>query len=105
VVQIEVREAILEVRKTVLGQEAVKQERIRIRPFQTNPASISVKAGATVNLGNYESARIDVMLTAPCYIEEIDDMFEHVKDWVDARMIKECKELTERSGVYENESS
>jgi hypothetical protein len=86
--KIEVREAIAEVRKTVFGQEEVSPERIRIRPFVTSPATISVKAGFTKNLGSYESARVDVFLSMPCYSEEIDDVYEQVKGWVDARVEK-----------------
>lgn len=84
--EIEVREAIVEVRTTVLGKEEVSEEKIRIRPFVTNPATVSVKAGFTKNLGNYESARVDVFLSMPCYSEEIDNVYEQVKDWVDARV-------------------
>lgn len=84
--EIEIRDAIMEVRKTVFGKEEVSQERMRIRPFVTTPASISVKAGFTKNMGNYESMRVDVMATFPCYSEEVDEAYEQVKDWVDARI-------------------
>jgi len=91
----EVRDGFFEVRKTVFGKETVSEDRIRIRPFATNPATVSVKAGATVNLGNFESARIDVMLSMPCYVEEVNFIYEQVKDWVDDRVQKEYKELKE----------
>jgi len=84
--EIHVVDSIMEVRKTVFGQEEVSQERIRIRPFVSAHASISVKAGFTKNLGNYESMRVDVMATMPCYPEEIDDAYQQVKDWVDGRI-------------------
>ena len=61
------KDAYFEVRRTVVGKETVENDRIRIRPFVTTPANVSVKGGATVNLGNYESARVDVMLSCPCY--------------------------------------
>jgi hypothetical protein len=92
-VAVETREKIIEVRKTMFGKEEVSQERIRIRPFVSNPASISVKAGITINLGNYESGRVDVMLTMPCYPEEIDGVYEDVKSWVDARVEHEKREI------------
>jgi hypothetical protein len=85
-VQITTRDSIAEVRKTVFGKEEVSNERVRIRPFISVPASISVKAGVTINLGNYESGRVDVMLTMPCYPEEIDRVYEDVKSWVDSRV-------------------
>ena len=62
---VESREAFLEVSKTALGQEEVSTEKIRVRPFLSHPAVVSVKAGATINLGNYESARVDIMLSFP----------------------------------------
>lgn len=92
------KEAFHEVRKTILGKEQVDTGRIRIRPFVTTPANVSVKAGATVNLGNYESARVDVMLSVPCYIEEIDEVYEQTKDWVDRMVKKEYDELSRSAG-------
>ena len=90
---LQIREGILEVSKTVLGVEEVSSERIRVRPFRTNPAVISVKGGATINLGTYDSARVDVMLSLPCYVEEIDDVYIQVKEWVDRRVALEYKEM------------
>ncbi len=94
-VSIETRDAIAEVRKTVFGKEEVSSERIRIRPFVSNPASISVKAGVTINLGNYESGRVDVMLTMPCYPEEVDQIYNEVKEWVDSRITHERRTIEE----------
>lgn len=91
--EILVRDAIMEVRKTMFGKEEVSQDRIRIRPFVSSPSTVSVKAGFTKNLGNYESARVDIMLTMPCYPEEIDGIYEEVKDWVDSRIDYLWKEL------------
>lgn len=96
--EVQTRDAIAEVRKTMFGSEEVSDERIRIRPFISNPASISVKAGVTINLGNYESGRVDVMLTMPCYPEEVDDIYEDVKKWVDARVEHERKEIEKAIG-------
>lgn len=89
---IEAREAVLHVSKTIFGGETEEEERIAVRPFETTPATISVKAGATINLGNYESARFDILLTVPCYKEEVDDVFLRVKEWVDERVAQEYKE-------------
>lgn len=96
--EIQTRDAIAEVRKTMFGKEEVSNERIRIRPFITNPASISVKAGVTINLGNYESGRVDVMLTMPCYLEEVDEIYEQVKNWVDSRVEHERRTIEAARG-------
>lgn len=87
------REAYYEVSKTVIGEEETETGRLRVSAFVTTPATVSVKGGATINLGNYESARIDVMLSVPCYVEEIDEIFEKVKVWVDEKLAKEYQEL------------
>lgn len=88
-------EAFYEVSKTVIGEEETKTGTLRVSKFISTPAVVSVKGGATVNLGNYESARIDVTLSVPCYPEEIDDVFLTVKEWVDLKLAKEYKELKE----------
>lgn len=96
--KIEQRDARYEVTKTVLGREETESGTMEIRPFETNPATVSVKGGATVNLGNYESARVDVMLTVPCYLEEIDEIYPRAKEWVDQKLATEYKELKEAAG-------
>ena len=98
-IEIETRDSIAEVRKTLFGKEEVSQERIRIRPFISTPASISVKAGVTINLGNYESGRVDVMLTMPCYPEEVDETYETVKQWVDSRVDHERRTIEASIGA------
>ena|SRR5210317_999800 len=98
-VEITTRDSIAEVRKTMFGKEEVSNERIRIRPFISQPASISVKAGITINLGNYESARVDVMLTMPCYPEEVDQVYEDTKNWVDSRVDHERRNIEAAVGA------
>ena len=38
----------------------------------TTPAEVEAKMGLTINLGNYESLRVDVGVKMPCYKEEIE---------------------------------
>jgi len=80
------------------GPEEHSEEKIRVRQFASTPATVSVKAGATVNMGNYESGRIDVMLTIPCYVEEIEDAFTTAKEWVDAKIGEEYNEMKASAG-------
>ena len=93
-----VKDGRYEVSRTVMGAEESDSGRITVTPFHTTPANISVKGGATINLGNYESARIDVMLSMPCYVEEIEEVFPKVKDWVDKKLAKEYRELKDQAG-------
>lgn len=70
------------------GAEKEKREEIEVGKFLTEPAYIRVNAGKTVNLGQYESFRIDVSITVPCYIEEIETVQPRVSDMV-ARMLED----------------
>lgn len=74
---------------TPQGQPSQNNQDLEIHSFVTEPASVRVSLGMTVNLGNYESARIDVSLTVPCYKEEVEDAFEYAREWVEARTLKE----------------
>jgi len=66
-----------------------KEEEIEITPFVTEPAKIAVSKGLTLNLGNYRSARIDVSVAIPCYVEEVGEVIEQVNNLVEARVIME----------------
>ena len=70
-------------------------------PPQEEPyATVGVKAGATVNQGDFNSARIDVSLFYPCKAEpeQVDKTYEKVRDWVDKRMAKEYESLIKSQG-------
>jgi len=67
-------------------------EVLEIHMFATQPATVKVEMGMTINLGNYESCRISVALTTPCYREEQDAAYVWVKDWVEERTLKEAQE-------------
>jgi len=81
------------VTKEIFKVETAEEAEISVRKFKTNPATVSVKAGCTVNLKQYESARIDIMVSVPCYIEEIEETFQAVKKFVDDKMSVEYSEL------------
>lgn len=57
-------------------------KKLRVRKFLVEPAYVRVNAGMTKNMGNFESLRLDVSLTVPCYAEEVDDVFPDVADRV-----------------------
>lgn len=70
-----------------------KSRTIQIMPFEAEPAYVSVKNGFTKNMGNYESARVEVMVSFPCYPEDIVDTYKDVKKIVNGIMGDELKEL------------
>lgn len=74
----QVYEATLWVHRTfkVAGEttsEEQDQGPIEVRVFQTIPARVSARLGRTINLGNYESIRLEVGVEYPCYAEEVED--------------------------------
>ena len=46
------------------------RRRIEVRKLKTAPALVGIGYGLTLNLGNFESARIDVSVSVPAYAEE-----------------------------------
>lgn len=73
------KEGTILVSKTILGQTTQKEEKIEIRPFLTDTASMSMSLGRTKNIGNYENVKVSVMVTAPCYKEEMIQVFKQVE--------------------------
>lgn len=80
------------------GPEKVDPTLVAVMPFVTNPAEVFYEAGATINLGNYESARVTVGIRVPCYREEIPTAFEAAKDWVEKKLEVEVNDIR-RAGV------
>lgn len=65
-------------------------------PSFTGPvATVSVSAGQTVNLGDYNSTKIDIFLSVPCNLGEEANAFEYAKHFVLSRMATEVKEIKE----------
>jgi hypothetical protein len=70
-----------------------QEEYLPTEPIEQDAAFVSVKAGATVKLHDFNMGRIDVSLMYPCKPEQINDVYEKVKDWVDTRLSKEVQDL------------
>lgn len=71
-----------------------EQEEISIHKFITTPAETGVSFGSTINLGNYEAARIDVWCKVPAYREELDEAFEFAKKFADNKMTEELEKVS-----------
>ena len=93
-----------EVRLTVLKSISLSGEKtsdersdevIQVRKFETAPAYVRVSAGATKNLGDYESLRIDVAVEVPCYYEEVDAVIDDVAQYVSSRLESEVIQYLE----------
>lgn len=82
------------VSETKFNQTSEEKQLIQIRPFATDPAHICVKLGRTINLGNYESAKIDVSVDVPCYVEECQRVYKEVMDFVQERLTEEVSKVS-----------
>lgn len=70
----------------------VTEKVIEVHQFVTEPAYVRVGAGVTKSTGNYESLRIDVAVTVPCYKEQIKSTAKEAAEFVAATLDKEIDE-------------
>lgn len=76
---------------------------LEVHQFVTEPAKVSYEVGLTMNLGNYESARITVGVTIPCYREELGVAMEFAKYRAEAEVSRVRKEIQEGSNASKKE--
>lgn len=74
-------------------QQVLADEKLVVHQYVTAPATVGVSLGQTINLGNFESVRIDVSVTVPCYREEIEDAYVWAKDFAEERMKAESADV------------
>jgi hypothetical protein len=67
------------------------EERVErdVEVFVTEPAFLRLNVGVTKNLGNYESLRVDVAVTVPCYKEVLEQTFDGGAEKVNALLSAE----------------
>ena len=90
---IQQKDALVRVRRTWFNQETDEDRYLMVRPFVTTPAQVTTALSRTINLGNYESAKISVSVTCPCYKEEIADIVKKVHQFVSAELDEQVSRL------------
>lgn len=60
--------------------------------FTTNGMSLTVEGGRTINLGNFESARIGVTLTLPCEPANLSEAYDWATEWVSGKVDEAIKQ-------------
>lgn len=58
-------------------------------------ATVSMNIGQTLNLGDYESCKVDIFMSVPCYLGEEDRALEHVRSFVQSKLVREVTEIKE----------
>jgi hypothetical protein len=79
--------------ETVEGKANGKTEVISVDKFVTEPAKVTVDYGLTMNLGNYETCRVGVAVTVPCYFEELDRAYKWATKWCENRVMAEQRSI------------
>lgn len=81
-----------------IGAMEGQTETLEVRTFAAPPAQVELGYGLTLNIGNYESARVDVKISVPCYREETDAAYEWARGWAEERMRREVNEIKNIAG-------
>ena len=74
-------------------REQSTEEVVEILKFEGQVAKVKRGYGLTLNLSNYESARLDVHVEVPCYLADVDAADEWARQWVEKRVIKEVENV------------
>lgn len=88
------KEVKLRVTKQYPGGEEDHEKTLTVKTFVAPPATVSVSYGRTINLGDFEFARIDMKLTLPCYTEEITPAFAYAENVVKELLAAEVGAIT-----------
>lgn len=89
------RSGVVTVSRTAFGQVDEEKSYLEIRPFATDTVRVGVKLGRTLNLGNYESARVDVSLDIPCYVEEVKAVYADTLAYVSSLLSEEVAKISQ----------
>lgn len=80
-------EGYIFVKQTAYGQEEEERHTIRVPTFPEGvvPASVTITGSVTKNLGNYNSARVEVSIMLPCLPveDEVGRVATLLEGWVD----------------------
>jgi hypothetical protein len=79
------------------GPVEEKDELLAVHKFLAPPAKVSCGMGLTINMGNYESARIDVVVEVPCYREEVEEAYTYARKFCESRIKDEAGSIKNKS--------
>lgn len=103
--KVEECEGTISVHATILDKTKFEEKRIQIRPFVTNPATVGVKFGTTFQCQDGSYAKVDVFISAPCYVEEMVDVFKQTRKIAQDLMENEVKILLNDDESEESSST
>lgn len=74
--QQEVHESTLHVKGSAFGINEEERRVLEVVKLETDPAYARVSVGQTRQIAEYESLRVDVSISVPCYPEEVLEVAE-----------------------------
>lgn len=78
------------------------QKKLKVRPFATEVAKVSIGAHATIpGPVSYSSIKTSVTLSVPCYLEEILDVYKDMDALVDKLMDRKVEQI--QKGIKKGE--
>ncbi|KRW94272.1 hypothetical protein [Paracoccus sp. MKU1] len=83
-------------RTNYYGQEHQHMEEVRVPVFHPQPARVRVGGSVTQNLGDYNSARVEVSIEMPCLPEtsEVERVYLMLSEQVDVMLRRELEIAT-----------
>lgn len=80
-----------------LTREEATDQKVEVRrpPPGVPVAEVEFGTGMTINLGNFESVRLDVRVKLPCVVEEVGEAYKAAKAFVDGKLNKEVADIRE----------
>lgn len=68
---------------------------VPINPFPKDAplAQVNYQSGLTINLGNYNSAKISVSITLPTTLDQINDCYKAAQEFVDTKVSEESEKI------------
>lgn len=68
------------------GVDPAETGPVPVRLFPGPAAYVGVRYATTINLGNYESSRIEVSISLPCHPAEVTEQHRQAQAWATARL-------------------
>ena len=81
------------------GEPEEEEQVLDVHKFVTEPAKIFFQLGVTMNLGDYESARVTIGVTMPCYKEEMREAYAY------SRQVAESVIADEKSKIKKSKKN
>ena len=75
--------------------EEQEEEDIEVKGFVVEPARVGVEISRTINFGrgSFESARVGITVSVPCYREEIEDAYSYAKEFAASRIGEQVSKI------------